>query len=318
MMIQINFTGVEGTRYSRAYGKPEMCRANPDTCTTPLIDPNCYSSSSEVKRPTTEGKRVGECPPPPSPIAWHPSRSSRTGSWLPADDAVLDEFIVHLRNRTSSVGDVDYIQPIKSFQLVVEQSPNLLSQFNQAFAQASALKKGVNTFGAPAVQNFTEFLSLLNGLMQVAPAYYLDPNKQPGDPADEPAGMIAFPINALLVWPMATEQGYGLFANQLVNDGFQYVLNHWQTSFLTTSASRYVLPATAAAFPDGDLPPNSVGWLHEGAKKQMVAVAFNFVGPDTDVNATAENVHHATPRSHAAAAAVSPVPRCCASSAVAA
>ena len=116
--------------------------------------------------------------------------------------------------------------------------------------------------------------------------------------------MIAFPINALLVWPMATEQGYDLFANPLVNDAFRVVLNHWQTSFLTTNASRYVLPATATAFPEGDLPPNSVGWLHDGAKKQMVAVAFDFFGKETDVTTTADNVQRATPRSHAAAAAV--------------
>jgi hypothetical protein len=191
---------------------------------------------------------------------------------------VVDDFIAFLRER-ASVGAEDYIQPIKDFQSLVEQDPNLQSQFALAFATASALMQGMTPLCTPAVKNFDEFLALLNGVMQVAPAYYLDPKKL-NDPADDPAGLIAFPINALLAWPMATYSGYGLFANELVNVCFLRILNHWQENFLTTEASRYVLPATAAAPP---LPPNSVGWLHDGAKKQMVAVAFNFVGPDTDV-----------------------------------
>ena len=70
MMITINFTGSEGSRYSPAYGDTETCKVM-DTCTTPLIDPTCYSGSEMVKSPETfEGRRVGTCPlasPPPPP-----------------------------------------------------------------------------------------------------------------------------------------------------------------------------------------------------------------------------------------------------------
>eukprot|EP00964_Phaeocystis_antarctica_P119618 scaffold83334_cov72-Phaeocystis_antarctica.AAC.4 len=73
MMVQVNFTGVEGSRYPPAYGDPYIDHDNP----TLLIDPRCYKSSKEVKPAifTTFhgiGLRVGkECksasPSPPSP-----------------------------------------------------------------------------------------------------------------------------------------------------------------------------------------------------------------------------------------------------------
>ena len=74
MMITINFTGSEGTRFAPAYGNPETCRAIPETCitpSTPLIDPECYSNSLAVRKAkVSHGTRVGNCPlaspPPPS------------------------------------------------------------------------------------------------------------------------------------------------------------------------------------------------------------------------------------------------------------
>jgi len=87
---------------------------------------------------------------------------------------------------------------------------------------------------------------------------------------------------------MATYAGYGLFANVLVNDCFLRILNHWQENFLLTEASRYVLPAKTD--PATPLPAHSVGWLHDGAKENMVKVAFDFVGKETDVTISSD--HH--------------------------
>ena len=71
MMIQINFTGTEGSRYPPAYGDTETCRVM-DTCTTPLIDPTCYSGSEMVKLPTEDGTRIGNNCPPASPPSLPP------------------------------------------------------------------------------------------------------------------------------------------------------------------------------------------------------------------------------------------------------
>jgi len=73
MMVTINFTGVEGTRYPPAYGYnghvwPPVA--------TQRIDSRCYNSS-EVKYPRFTGTRLGQCahPSPPPPTA-PPARPS--------------------------------------------------------------------------------------------------------------------------------------------------------------------------------------------------------------------------------------------------
>ena len=141
--------------------------------------------------------------------------------------------------------------------------------------------------------SFDEFVSLLNAVMLTAPEYSSqysvsdqnmdDPNPSPGEASfqDDPAGVVAFPVNALLAWPMSTGVGQDLFANVLVNDCFLRILNYWQETFLTAEGSRYVLPATTE--PATPRPDKAVGWLSDDAKKQMVLVAFAFAGTKTDV-----------------------------------
>ena len=65
MMVRVDFTGKEGSRYPPAYGNTETCRAA-GTCTTPLIDSTCYSSL-DVMKPTEVGRRIGTCPSPSPP-----------------------------------------------------------------------------------------------------------------------------------------------------------------------------------------------------------------------------------------------------------
>jgi phosphatidylserine decarboxylase len=75
------------------------------------------------------------------------------------------------------------------------------------------------------VRSFDEFLQLLNGIMTTAPEAYQDVQTQ------EPAGLIGFPINALLNWPMATAAGYDFFANALVNQQLRKILGYWDDFF---------------------------------------------------------------------------------------
>ena len=78
MVVVVDFTGNETTRFPPAYGYPKGCRATPERCTTPLIDPKCYSSLA-VQPPTFfEGERVGNCPPPSPPPPSPPCSDSCT------------------------------------------------------------------------------------------------------------------------------------------------------------------------------------------------------------------------------------------------
>ena len=128
--------------------------------------------------------------------------------------------------------------------------------------------KKLTPLGQLEVRTFEEFLALLNGIMTTAPEAYQD------IPSHEPSGLIGFPINALLDWPMATKSGYDVFANALVNQQFKKILRYW-SRFLSTQESRYVLTERASRLDPETL---VVPWLGDLAKSEMVQVAKSAVG----------------------------------------
>ena len=104
--------------------------------------------------------------------------------------------------------------------------------------------------------------------MTTAPEAYQD------IPSHEPSGLIGFPINALLDWPMATQSGYHFFANALINQQFKKILDYW-AQFLQSPASRYVLNEPVSRLDQETL---VVPWLGKVAKAEMVKVANEAVG----------------------------------------
>ncbi len=104
--------------------------------------------------------------------------------------------------------------------------------------------------------------------MTTAPEAYQD------IPSHEPSGLIGFPINALLDWPMATQAGYHFFANALINQQFKKILDYW-AQFLQSPASRYVLNEPVSRLDQETL---VVPWLGKVAKAEMVKVANEAVG----------------------------------------
>ena len=93
------------------------------------------------------------------------------------------------------------VAPIAGLKALVEQDPLLHQQAQGMFDEAWQHEHST-PLGQVQVRSFDEFLQLLNGIMTTAPEAYQDVQTQ------EPAGLIGFPINALLNWPMATAAGY--------------------------------------------------------------------------------------------------------------
>jgi phosphatidylserine decarboxylase len=154
------------------------------------------------------------------------------------------------------------------------------------FAEAYRLKKTTPLDWEPEPQTFEEFLELLNAIMVTAPEAY-----QTGVPPNqEAAGLIGFPINALLDWPMATVFGYDVFASSLVNQQFKNILDYWST-FLTTEDSRYVLV-------QDDPAEDVIAWLSPTAQAEMVSVASSALGqPPNPIgsNATFADIFNCDP-----------------------
>ncbi|QTD49470.1 phosphatidylserine decarboxylase family protein [Sulfidibacter corallicola] len=192
------------------------------------------------------------------------------GGWLPGDPTHVDGWIRKLKKRIAA-RPRDLVPPIKAFQEMVYADQVLHRTMAAMFAEAY-LRRKETPLGTPEVRNFEEFLVLLNGIMTTAPEYYECEERKAGREELEPCGLIGFPINALLDWPMGTVSGYDVFANSLVNQQFKKILSYW-SQFLVTQDSRYVL---VEGDPDGT--PVVIPWLSETAKKEMVDVACSAVG----------------------------------------
>lgn len=184
----------------------------------------------------------------------------RPGGWLTSDHKAIRQWILKLKARAAQTAPADYIQPIQDLALMVANDPILNASTQAMFVEALAYAPDDPT-GAPAVTSWDEFLSLLNAIMAISPEFIVTPG------GDQAQGLVGFPINALLDWPMGASAGTTTFNNAQFNAYFKAVLTYWG-SFLTTLPSRYVL---AEGDPSGD--PVSIPWLSKDALAQMIAVA---------------------------------------------
>lgn len=185
----------------------------------------------------------------------------RVGQWLPSR-ALIRLYVLKLKKKCAAKGAVEYIQPVRELAEMVKNDPVLDASTNAMFVEALAYDNQDPT-GAPAVESWDEFLMLLNEIMHTAPEFTIEKGTN-----SSPQGLIGFPINAILDWPMGTSAGYATFSNPKFNRYMKKVLNYW-CLFLMTPASRYVLAEGDA----NDIPP-SIPWLSDDGKKELVRVAM--------------------------------------------
>jgi phosphatidylserine decarboxylase len=187
----------------------------------------------------------------------------RAGGWLPHDRRNIDTWVRGLKARVTE-SPQPLVPSIQELKGMVETDP-VLNFTAEAMFKEAALLKQQTPLGTPEVKDLDDFLVLLNGIMTQAPEYTECPDSTTG--VEEPCGLIGFPINALLDWPMATSFGYDFFANALVNQQFKKILNFW-SEFLVSEASRAAL---VDSFPDRT--PKVLAWLSSTARQEMVDVA---------------------------------------------
>lgn len=154
---------------------------------------------------------------------------------------------------------------------MVHSDPKLYANVTEMFSTAFVHNQNTPLGWQPEVQDFDEFLKLLNVIMTTAPECYFSKSS---DGTMQAAGLIGFPINALLDWPMATTAGYNVFANALVNQQFKRILKHW-AQFLETPDSLYVLVNSACD-------EGSIAWLSDTAKSWIVNAVNSALGTNGD------------------------------------
>lgn len=151
----------------------------------------------------------------------------RIGEWLPSDQDVLDEWLDLLIVRTQE-NPQPLVSSLQEFKNLIESDPELYMLFNQMFEQIpNRPPYNLDPTGAPQVRDYNHMLQLLNQMMTEAPTF----NK---------TGLVGFPINAILDWPMGTAAGTTAFLNKEVNIHLKNILSDWAV-FLDSPDSRYVL-----------------------------------------------------------------------------
>lgn len=193
---------------------------------------------------------------------------ARLGGWLSDDPRHIENWIQQLRRKVAA-SPQPLVAPVAALQNLVYGDPVLYANVQGMFAEAHFLKRTTPLVWQAEPLNFEVFLALLNALMTTAPEAYQTGGK--AGSGQDAAGLIGFPINALLDWPMGTAFGYAVFSNALFNQQFKKILDHWAV-FLSSEASRYVLiqddPASQAD-----------AWLGPTVQAEMVSVARSALGP---------------------------------------
>lgn len=151
------------------------------------------------------------------------------GQWLPSDQNVLEDWRADLIRETDALPEAAPLLPvIREFQEHIENDPELYMLFNQMFEQVPQKPPFLtDPTGKPQVRDYRHMLVLMNHILTQAPEF----NK---------TGLVGFPINAILAWPMGTPAGASAFLNDKVNRQLKKILNQWAV-FLASPDSRYVL-----------------------------------------------------------------------------
>jgi phosphatidylserine decarboxylase len=169
------------------------------------------------------------------------SLTSRLGGWLPLDPYLLNDWlrdtIAEAEEKKSPFHPV-----IEEFQHMIESDPVMFMYFTLMFEQQPTFPPPPGS-GDVKLKNYHQMLVVINHVLTTAPTY-------------NTTGMVGFPINAILDFPMITPAGLSAFVMEKVNSMFRKVLKVW-TQFLDSKDSRYVL---------NDSP---TGWLNPDARKAL-------------------------------------------------
>jgi phosphatidylserine decarboxylase len=168
----------------------------------------------------------------------------RVGKWLPSDQDVLDRWLDH-HIQAINANPKPLHPAVQEFKALIESDPQLYMFFHQMFEELPRTSQFHDTpMGKPQIRDYNHMLELISGIMTTAPTF----NK---------TGLVGFPINAILDWPMGTPSGFAAFLNDKVNAQLKHILSAW-SAFLSSPASRYVL----------DEDPES-GWFGRDAMAAM-------------------------------------------------
>ncbi|KAG0648251.1 Psilocybin biosynthesis decarboxylase [Hyphodiscus hymeniophilus] len=189
-----------------------------------------------------------------------PAPGSSLGHWLPEDRAIIQKWLAEklkiYDQRSNDDEEVTRDPSIVAMQDYVNGHPPLKTLSKGMFIEIPPAYVNDPT-GKPQVRDFDTMLGLVDMILKEGPSWYhIDTPKTA-------MGLIGFPINAILDWPMGTGQGYLFFMNAGVNNKWQDILNTWGANLkLETLESKKCLN-------------QKDGWLSKDALDMLAAKGNN-------------------------------------------
>ncbi|KAL7911673.1 Phophatidylserine decarboxylase domain-containing protein [Trichoderma velutinum] len=194
----------------------------------------------------------------------------KIGGWLPENNDVVVDWLRGLlkeieHDKKHAKGPVKLEEPIRKLKDLVESSAEL-RMLAQAMLDEVPNKPPYcdDPVGNKQIKSLDDLYLCFNKVMvSKAPIW----RKLEYD-----VGLVGFPFNAVLDWPMATPSGYAFFLKEDVNRRFEEILNTWKTGFLQTSKSQSVLNKKA---PEGWFCPESLEHLEKDSNREGEDLKFH-------------------------------------------
>jgi phosphatidylserine decarboxylase len=179
-------------------------------------------------------------------------QSQTPGLWLPRNKEIILQQVGQ-KVKQARAQDFPMNPNVQAFSDFVKGNTALSSLAELQSTEVPAdYHNGNDPVGDPQIRDFDTFILVLNRIIVTGPEFF---------DAEHPdaMGLIGFPINAVLNWPMGTRAGWAFWYLYEVNRQFQPILQDFE-KYLTSSASKAILAAPS-------------GWLGATAQAMIVAKA---------------------------------------------
>ncbi|KAM0454934.1 hypothetical protein ACHAPV_008075 [Trichoderma viride] len=188
----------------------------------------------------------------PLPVRRH-QRPHRVGGWLPRDPNLVVSYLRDLmdevrKHRVSAPrGRLMLSEPIQDLKDLIESTAELRMLAQAMFDEVpDKAPYNEDPVGNKQIESYHEMLEVFEFVMNhKAPSW---------KKLEYDVGLIGFPFNAILDWPMGTGSGYAFFLKAEVNAKLKGILDTWKQEVLMTEKSKYVITTA----PDGWLSQESL------------------------------------------------------------
>ncbi|RSM18124.1 hypothetical protein CDV31_003046 [Fusarium ambrosium] len=180
-----------------------------------------------------------------APVPYRRRHPMNHGRSVPGKDshsfaAWTRTFVVYVDEQYLRPEIPSWPQPIQDLSDLIESTPELRMLASAMFDEVPCKQPYLrDPAGHRQVRDYQHMLHLFSIIMtKIAPSWSM---------SEHGLGIVGFPFNAVLDWPMATRSGYAFFLKAEVNAKLKVILDTWRDNVLKTNKSQYVLTTD----PDG-------------------------------------------------------------------